>query len=387
MATSIRPRKAAVVVAVGTLLASMTLAACGSSDDSGRGSGKGDVSADALAAASEAAAAAAEPPSQIAEDLTPLEEAPNGAKTVAYLQCVNVEACKVIGDGIVRATEAVGWNSKIINFDNSSPASLGTSLKTALQFDPDVTIFSASNYAAWKSVIPAYKEAGAKLLPVGAGDDVIVDETVLQPVQGHMTNEAAGKILADWVIADSEGDAEALMVTVPAYEGLKVIGDTFADELTTACASCLTVPVEATPEQLGAGAITQLSVAKLQKNPKANYLIASFSALVPGIGNALSTAGFSGKVKVAAYEYNPTSLADIRAGRQHAAVAQGYGYLGWQAVDVILRSEQGMEIPASDALLPLQLITKDNIDQLKDDGPYEPPFDYASQFKTIWKVS
>jgi ribose transport system substrate-binding protein len=369
--------------------AALIVAGCSSSGGSS-GSTSATASAPASGGATSSGVALAQrtvsgllqPPTQNAIQ-TPLKEAPPKGKTIVYMQCTDGGQCLLIGQGVEAAAAAAGWNVKILDFQESNPATLVAGLKTALQYHPVATILVGEPYALWSSVVPSYSQAKVALLPIAVGS-APTTSTVLPQVNGTTFQEEQGSTLANWVIADSDGKAHVLVQMVPAYAVLSSFLTSFQATINSRCPDCSVSTVDATIQQVDANQTNGLIVAAIQKNPAINYLISSDSVFIGGLPQALAGAGLANRVKIGGSSYGTEQISDIKAGTESAWTGQASEYSGWLAVDTILRSSEGMA--AHEVGLPDQLITKADVDSLKSTTYYVPPFDYPGQFAKMWKV-
>lgn len=314
---------------------------------------------------------------------TPLRDKPPSGKAIVYMQCTDGPACLQIGQGVEAAAAAVGWNVKKLTFQEANPASLTSGLRTALQYHPVATVFVGTSYAAWSSVVPAYAAAKTSLVPIGVGPAPTTD-TILPQVYGGPARKQIGEDLATWAVADSDGNAHILYLDVPAFSVLAPLLEGFRSKIKSLCANCSVTVAEATIPQFNANQINSVIVAGVQKDSEINYVI-SPDAFINGLPQALAAAGKSSQVKIGGNAYGPEQIAAVKSGREAAWIGASNTYYGWLAVDGVLRHLEGMQVQ-SDAPVPTQLITKSNVDSLKSQDYYEPPFDYQSQFKSLWKV-
>jgi ribose transport system substrate-binding protein len=375
----------------------MALAACSSSGGGTQGSspagnsstGSGGTSSTASGGTS-AAVAAAEAYTQAATTFSktiPVTDAlpskPPTGKTVVFLQCEQQE-CGKEGQGLDAAAAAVGWTVKTLNFKASDPATLVAALKTALQYKPVGVFFSGAPQVIWKSVQADYAAAHAFITenfdssaPTGPG--------VLAGRGYGDDSTHIGKLLADAQIANAQGQpANSLLVSVPDYAVFVPTAKAYHSEVSAACPSCKITDVNVTLPQLLGGQLvpTVISAAKRAGNIK--YIVSvngSFTAQLPA---ALKAAGLSGKFQIISGQGVSVDQQNVLNGDQLATVNSPLTMGGWQDMDMAIRTVMGLPIPAGDHVVPIALLTKDNIGTPKDS--YDIPSDYAAQFKTLWQV-
>src|SRR3712207_587205 len=196
-------------------LAIVVVAATGCSSSGNGGSSAGGESSGgggkAVTAAKEATEQYLQEPTSISVT-EPLKEAPPTGETLVYMKCTLVE-CQDSADFLKEAVEAIGWNYEDIPFDQAVPATLITGMRQALDdYDPHAVVVGGTPQAVWQTVVPEYKAAGVKIVGNFVGPMEYDDTVIGQSAAG--ANTLWGEILANWVIADSGGDANVLLQTV-----------------------------------------------------------------------------------------------------------------------------------------------------------------------------
>jgi ribose transport system substrate-binding protein len=368
------------VVTVALFLA----AACSSSSPSSGSSSSpaaatGSSSGGAAVAAAQAAVTKAMvAPTKILQTV-PLKSKPP-AKTIVFLQC-ELSSCGAIGSGVQAGAKALGWTFKSIPFKTTDATTLISAMKQALQYHPYAVTFSGTPEAIWSSEIPAYRAAGAKIIPIVIGPLSSVSATV--PVEiGDFTS--SGTALGDWFIADSGGKGDALVFNIPAFPVLTQVADGIQNAIKSGCPGCQMSSLQGTLPEVGAGQIPSVIVTALKKNPNIKYLLTSNLLLVSGVVSALKTAGLS-DVKVAGDQPESSDLQGIQGGTEYAATISGNPILGWMAVDSAARLAEGMIVPPGDSGTPLHLLTKQNLSSTNLNA-YILPSDYAAQFEALWHL-
>jgi ribose transport system substrate-binding protein len=311
---------------------------------------------------------------------TPLKAAPAKGKTFIYIQCAFAQ-CKSVATGVTAAASALGWNTKILDFDETNAATLVAALQQALQYNPAAVAFNALPEAEWSSEIAAYQKAGVPIVPIETGPT-----TVSGPVIAAVGDDGAvqGQILADWFVSASGGSGQALLVDVPAFGLLKSGADTFTATVHKLCSACSITPLDATIAQQGNNQITPAVISSLQRDPSIKYVIGTDGVFYPGLPAALQSGGITG-VQVASGDATVENEQDVMSGTETAFVPTNFEYLGWLAVDAAARHLEGMTVPGGDdGGMPEQLFTKATTHTAAESADI--PADFASQFKTLWHV-
>lgn len=389
------------LVAAACLAAS--LAACGSSSKSSSspttaaaaatqassGTSGSGTSSSGLAAAVAAVGAAQTPPATIPETVA-LPHAPAQGTKVAFLTC-SATACSLLNSGFTAAADALGWKPTIITYNSATP---GEALQQAID---QGNKYIATTSIELSTVTPQLQEAKAKGIAIfGAytGDTPQGAANGLYGVaQDMQASQVAGKLLPEWMIADSKGHANAVYVTIPIYPSLNA-GQTVAQQVFKQdCPACTlgTLPLSLT--QVGSGQTPSLIVSYLQAHPSVNYIYLSFQDLFPGVVPALKQAGLESRVKLVGQEAQQPELQSMIDGTSAAWSILPEPYVMWVVVDWMARLAAGQQLKADTVaagsnpeafLITTAAQAKTQLEQ--NSGNWPGPANYSEQFKTLWKV-
>jgi ribose transport system substrate-binding protein len=295
----------------------------------------------------------------------------------------NVDACPPIGLGVKEGAEAVGWKYKQINYSSADPATLVAGMKQALQYHPAyVMVTGVPPEAGWSSVIPAYKAAGVKIIAGTLGAEKL-DSTLIANVGSVTLATDAGKVLANWFIADSQGKGQAVLESVNDFPTIALVADSFASSVKANCPGCKVTRLNNTIAQAESGGVVPAIVSTLRSHPSASYIVTPAANLAEGLAAALSGAGLSNKVKWTGYAADPPALTALKSNKAAALIGTPLTYIGWQMMDTALRNTEGMTF-VTDPKIPFQLLLPTSSFKVADSE--DTPSDYASLFKKLWQV-
>jgi ribose transport system substrate-binding protein len=372
----------AAILAVMTACSSSGGTATGSSSTAVGSSGSPTLSGGVAQAKANVAAAENFPTTIPVTD--PLPSKPPTGKTIVFLQCEE-QSCPLEGQGLQAAARTVGWNVKILNFQAVNPATLVTALKTALQYHPVATVFSGVPQDVWKFVQPAYKVAGAVIIPSALATEP-TGEAVLPGRNYAQAESDLGSLLADAVIANADGEpAESLLVSVPAYTVYLPLVAAYKDETAKLCPGCKADELDLTLPQLQAGDLDSAVVSAVKRNPSIKYIVSVNGAFIDGLPDALKSAGLEGRYKIVSGKGASLDQQNVLDGKELETVNSSFLMAGWQDMDEAIRYAMGLPIPAGDHRVVPLLLTKDNIGTPADS--YDRPIDYAAQFEKLWLVN
>ena len=374
----------------GTLLAaSLILTACGDDDDDtttptgSSSAGSSSTVSSEVADAQAAAAQYVQPPTTITQD-TPLSGAVPTGKKIIFVNS-GIPATQIIADGSQEAAEAIGWSFESVSYDPANPATVQAALQTALTKGADVVIIAGTAPTSYgDSVIAAYKAAGVPIV-VGSVCPLTVEDPIIAGSNGCDGEEMVGRALANWFIADSNGEGKVLFSNVKAIPALAAFVNAFSDEVSTKCPDCTVDVLEATLAQVGDNTLVPSLVNKLRSDPSYGYLFFDNAQWAKGIGSALSAAGLK-DIKVGGRSADDTALAELAKGTQVAWTATPYNVAGYGNIDAAIRALLGSTDGADGNVVPpFQLVTPDNVSAVS--APYKYPADALDQYLKLWNVT
>lgn len=364
-----------------TGVALLMLAACGGGAASSSSPASGSGTNAGVSVAQSAATAAEQPATSLGITTQLTSKAPTG-KTFVFLQC-EIPQCAIIGQAIQAATQAIGWTYKSLAYQQANPATLVSAMNLALAYHPTAVGLTGLPEVVWQSEVAPYQAAGVAIVPFAVAP-VTVTGPVITDINGAADNTHYGEMLANWAIADSNGQAHVLFVDVPTIAILEYIYQGFKATFDKNCPSCsITVLNQTVPDAVG-GQLTTATVSALQRDSSLNYAVTVNGPFFDGLPSALSAAGLSGKVKIAGQGGDPVDLTGVQQGTMHAFTALAATIGGWMMVDATLRHLEGMTIPTDDGGLPTQLLIKGG--NWTPSASYDVPSNYADLFKKLWQV-
>jgi ribose transport system substrate-binding protein len=173
----------------------------------------------------------------------------------------------------------------------------------------------------------------------------------------------AAQLEANWIVADSGGNANVLVVqsaeAPPSAGSVKTIQDEFAALCPDTCkATVIDVPVTdwATKTQ---GEVQSALV----KNPELNYVLPLFDGMVQFAVAGVTAGGAANDVKIVSFNGTPSVLQMIQDGSPVAMdVGENPEWLAYANLDQALRILVGQE-PVASENTPARVFTADNVDE------------------------
>ena len=283
---------------------------------------------------------------------TPIGATIPKGKNIMWIQC-SVPACVALGKPLKEATDALGWNLKIVSHDGT-PEGVKAAYEQAVREKPDGVVSSGYPSQIFATELQQLAAANIPVIQVTVTDTPGGGLTAV--VNGPPRNAEVGRQLATYVAGDSNGAAKALWATstfpilVPELEGFQGTGG-FAPTLKEQCPNCTYDKLEIPIEALATEAPSRM-VSYLQAHPDVNYVVGAFGDIVSDLPGALADAGLANKVKVVTYSQNATLSSYLKEGQIQAII----GFPGpedmWQVADTFARIFAGVYFEASQNDLP-----------------------------------
>ena len=234
---------------------------------------------------------------------------------------------------------------------------------------------------------PQIKQADRAEVPVIASHLYDVDQPATQGVETvDVPYKQAGRLLADWVIAKTQGKARTLVVKIDEVVSTKPMMEGITEEFDTKCGDgCKVTTINVAIADVATRIQPQVQSA-LTRDPTINYVIALYdSAEAPFVVAAIRQAGAADRVKVVTFNGTPSVLKMVADGDVEMDIGENLEWISYAVTDQALRLMAGRE-PVDDPKLPLRIFDKDNVGEAGS-----PPQDnqgygdaYISGYRKLW---
>ena len=288
--------------------------------------------------------------------------------------------------GMREAAAEVGAELRVFP-NQGDPAQWAQGIRTAIASHADAILLLAQDPELVRPQVEQAERAGIPVVVLrttGEGQPCPSIGTTCVPAPF----EQAGRLEADFVIGDSEGDANVLAITSkdarstgPLLAGLK-------DEFESKCPDCKLRLVDV-PIPDWASKIRGEVQSALVRDPNIDYVIATYDSMSQFAVPAIVAAGKADKIKIAAFNGTPFVLGMIQDGNVVAMdVGENLAWVGWASMDQAFRVVAG-ERPARSEHTPLRVFDADNADETGDpprfDRGYGQP--YVEGYRQLWGVT
>lgn len=224
-----------------------------------------------------------------------------------------------IQDTMKSIAEKVGMKFTLYP-NQGKPSEWVQGMNAAITAKPDIIVLStAPDPRVLQPQLEAAKKAGIPVLVTHFYDDSSPTPPDCEGCAAGVTAlvtapfNVAGKAAADWLIKDSGGEANVLVIggadVLPSPATVKVV----TDELKNACSGCKSTVINIPVSDWNTKVQGEVQAA-LNKDSSINYVYPLYDAMVAGAVPAIQTLGKSGKVKVVSYNGSPYALKFIQDG-------------------------------------------------------------------------
>ena len=312
---------------------------------------------------------------------------PQDVQNVAIISCsLALPACSAAATAVSDAVVLAGWWPMII--DGGGQYGVGQAVRSAVAQAATVIVTIDANCKGLETVYDEVALSGTPVVALGGDDDCtpprfasVTRWTADHPV--GMRQTMVGTLQADYAYGKASGEVKALVLTLAGNDTTKVISDGFAAKL----------------KQLGAGKVAQtleLNAAEItDKSFAAKVVDAAVSSganaiVVPdddwlttgGLAAAIAANAKTAKLLVIGHGGTAAALDIIRSGGAGltATVGQAYDWMGWGAVDAIVRLYAGApSVVIGDAM---QVVDIDH--NMPETGKYTGGVDAQEKYTSLW---
>lgn len=299
---------------------------------------------------------------------------PTGKK-IAFMNC-GVEVCIALGKAVKEAATILGWTVEDVNV-GASPDEISGAWNRVAAGDYDGVIASGLPSVLFADAVDKLKKKGVPIAECCVADD----NPGITAIVGDSTVPPTGKQYAAWVAADSDGKANTLWVGSADFPIIATLKSNFDEGMKSWCPGCKVADIDIPAAEIGTTMPTKIA-AYVRSHPDVNYIALGYDGFATGLPQALQDAGVADKVKFIGDDALPMNKQMVMDGQQGASIAFPIYEEMYAAVDALARTYAGESVEPSLSMLPLQIYTKDNINDPSKFEPLVP--DYKEQFMKLW---
>jgi ribose transport system substrate-binding protein len=241
-------------------------------------------------------------------------------------------------------------------------------MNQAITAKPDIIVLStAPDPRVLQPQLAAAKKAGIPVVVTHFYDDSSPNPPDCEGCAAGVTAlvtapfNVAGTAAADWIINDSKGKANTLVIGGADILPSPGTVDTVKKEFQTNCPDCKVTVANIPVSEWNTKTQSEIQAA-LNKDPSINYVYPLYDAMVAGAVPAVQTLGRKGKVKVVSYNGSPYVLKFIQDNNIAAMdVGEDTVGIGYASMDQSFRILAGME--PVDQRTPIRIWDSTNVNE------------------------
>jgi ABC-type sugar transport system substrate-binding protein len=256
----------------------------------------------------------------------------------------------------------------------------------AIAAHADAVVLQALSTDLFKTQIQQAHAAGIKVITANSGIPGKVDGG--QDAEVSFDYVQVGKLIADWMVADSNGAGKALLVTSDDVPASQPQANGTREEAKRLCPSC-DVKTQDVQIPQWESSIPTLFQTTVNTDPTRTYLLPLYDGqALPGLGS-IRTSGKAATTNVGAFNATPGIVEQLKDGTSGLKLDIGGQNEWWAyaAADTIFRVLTGIK-PIDNYHVGLRIFDKSNADliQGKDEFAwYGTDADYKAKFTALWK--
>jgi ribose transport system substrate-binding protein len=389
----VKPRVSRFVAIVGAVASAATLAACGSSSkatsSSSSSSSPGVSRASAVVASLSRPATSFPAPGPALKGVKSLK-----GKTVWYIPISLSVPVFAIGNSALHTALAKVGVSEHACSGEANPSATAACINQAVARGAGAIITDAVPVALAAN---AFSNAESHHIPVLIVNQLPPPRGVPGAVKGVGNDKLAYALLqdsalvgaeADWVIADSHGKANALVMPFTDSPSTLAYAARAESIFRRDCPGC-TVAVQKVG-LANATLIPSQTSAALLKHQGIQYVMPEFDAVLQPVGQGIQQTSSSQHPMLVTAGGDLPALQEIKAGRLALDVGEDFPYEGWADADEVMRMMLGM--PVVTEHVPVRLFSAANVRSLRltpaaqASGEWYGSSAYSTMFEHLWGV-
>lgn len=304
-------------------------------------------------------------------------------KSVWYIPLsASIPVLAVEAQGVQEAAKAIGLKYNTCD-GKFVPASMSACITQAVNSKPAGIVIDSVDP---KLVGPAMKSAEAAGIPIMGFQTTGEESKTLRFISG---GDPESQVTAmNWIIADSEGKANVLAATIKGEAQTEATTAEGVKALEENCEECKYEAFSVTAPQIPT--IATASSSALLKNPEAEYAFPEFDFFAPLFERGAQQAGRTSSMKMVSTNAAFSQVQEVASGGfQVADVGANRNYLGWEAMDGLLRMVLGKPA-AENVTFPIRVFDETNVGSLNmseaasTSGEWWGPTTYKQEFPKLW---
>lgn len=296
-----------------------------------------------------------------------------------------------VEEGMRQASEVVGADL-VVYPNQGEPSQWAQGIRTAIAQEADAITLFAQNP---ELLGPQIEQAEAAGIPVIVVRTTGEDEPCQMGPEGEVYGtacipgpfEQAGRLEADWVIKETNGDANVLVITSSDANSTVSLLEGMRDEFETKCPACKVRYVDVPIPQWADRVQSEVQSALLA-DPGINYVIPIYDSMSQYVKPAILATGATDRVRIATFNGTPFVLRMLQdEDIVQMDVGENLAWVGWATMDQVFRLIAGEE-PVESEHTPLRVFDDGNVDETGTPPQLDTGYGdaFVAGYKTLWSV-
>jgi ribose transport system substrate-binding protein len=313
------------------------------------------------------------------------EEAAGGKHLFIIPASSQIPFVSTIANHIESIGQPIGVRTTIWQ-NQGQPSQWVQGMNAAMSQNADAIVLLAGNDpAGLQPQIIEAKEQGIPTIVAHLYDD----DQESAPNVGGLVNipyKIAGRLIADQAIVDTDGDANALVVTINQVKSTEPMVEGIREEFDAHCPDCKLTFTDVTIAEV-ATRIQPNVQAALTADPGINYVIALYdSAEVPFAAAGIQAAGRADSVRISTFNGTPEILKMVEDGDLVSMnVGENLHWIAYAILDQSMRIMGGLD-PVENARVPVRVFDDSNIAETGADFTGGFGEEYVSGYEQLWGI-
>lgn len=316
-------------------------------------------------------------------------EAPTEAFAQPEGKHILVLSCGSAGQGCIneatetkKVAESLGWTADLVD-GKLDPTVWNQVVKQAAESGVDGIIAVSADPNLMADAMAVVEANG---IPFVITNQVPTDEDVAG-ITTYIAPDpvAGGEQVGEWIIADSGGTANVLLLDLPGYYSAVTRTATIGETLAADCPDC-EVSTADVPVQTMGTSLAPLVTSRLQQNPDIDYVWSPDDCCVSFVYQGIQQAGRTSDVKVVSTGGFPEQFPNLESGQLAADQATPVLYESWLSIDSLGRAMAGLPVETYWPV-PQRLWTAGNIAEAEEEQyqtGWNLDLDYEAMFRELW---
>lgn len=390
--TTLTTRRRGALALTAGVVASLVLAGCGIGERGGSSDGAGTDQSQLDAAKAEVEKYKGEP--EFTLDAEPVDVAALKGKTIFNIPNNSQVPFNIAQDDVMKDV-AQRFGINFIQYENNGAATeWSTGIAQAISRKADLIILG--NGTDPRLVAPKLREAKAAGIPVISVHNYTDTQEVPKALDGLLYGytrgpfERGARLMADYIIAESEGKANILEIRSSDLSPDNPMTKAFGDEITKNCPGCTTEFIDVPVTQWAQQITPQVQTA-LTANPKIDWIAPHYDFMGTLAAPAVKQAGATDRVKMVSFNGNLAPLEMIQKNDVYVAdVGEDIVWLGWANMDLGFRAMAGQDpLPNNDPQTATRIFDESNISEVGTPPEFGQGYGdaYKKGYEALWGVS